>query len=269
MIPKIIHLCWFSGDDYPVLIEKCIDSWKRILPDFTIKIWDKKMAEATGIPYVIEAIQVNKWAFAADVIRVYALYHEGGIYMDSDILIKRRFDSLMSEKLVLFQEYHYETAKQIHDGHLSEDGTNLCKGKNVPGIGIQAAFMMAEKGQPLLKKILDYYIGRHFIKGKDIYDIDTIAPGVFASIAEEYGYKYIDKKQNLDDIIIYPSTYVAGGLFENVKESFAVHCILHSWKDKTKMERIFKPLKQLILKFLKRDPISMMDKIINEESNNR
>ena len=32
MIPKIIHLCWFSNDPFPVEIKVCLDTWKRILP---------------------------------------------------------------------------------------------------------------------------------------------------------------------------------------------------------------------------------------------
>lgn len=73
-IPKVIHLCWFSGDEYPDIIKKCIDSWRRVLPDFEIKIWTKEMALETNILYVKEAISVRKWAFAADVIRLWAVY---------------------------------------------------------------------------------------------------------------------------------------------------------------------------------------------------
>ena len=40
MIPKLIHLCWLSGDPYPEKIQKCIDSWKKNLPDYEIKLWD-------------------------------------------------------------------------------------------------------------------------------------------------------------------------------------------------------------------------------------
>lgn len=105
-IPKVIHLCWFSGDEYPDIIKKCIDSWRRVLPDFEIKIWTKEMALETNILYVKEAISVRKWAFAADVIRLWAVYHEGGVYMDSDIYILQRFDAFMKNKLVFFQEYH-------------------------------------------------------------------------------------------------------------------------------------------------------------------
>ena len=36
MIPKLIHLCWLSGDPYPPKIQFCIDSWKKHLPDYEI-----------------------------------------------------------------------------------------------------------------------------------------------------------------------------------------------------------------------------------------
>ena len=52
MIPKIIHLCWFSGEEYPELIKLCLKSWEENLPDFKIKVWTKEMALATIIKFV-------------------------------------------------------------------------------------------------------------------------------------------------------------------------------------------------------------------------
>ena len=40
MIPKIIHLCWLSGDPYPPKIAKCLKSWEKYLPDYEIILWD-------------------------------------------------------------------------------------------------------------------------------------------------------------------------------------------------------------------------------------
>lgn len=77
-IPKIIHLCWFSGEKYPKQIKDCIDSWGKYLPEYTIRLWDRKSAESLNIPYINEALKARKWAFAADVVRVYALYTWGG-----------------------------------------------------------------------------------------------------------------------------------------------------------------------------------------------
>lgn len=41
MIPKIIHYIWFGGNPIPELLEKCINSWKKIMPDYDIIKWDE------------------------------------------------------------------------------------------------------------------------------------------------------------------------------------------------------------------------------------
>ena len=38
MIPKVIHLCWFSNDPYPVEIKVCLDTWKCLMPDYVVKV---------------------------------------------------------------------------------------------------------------------------------------------------------------------------------------------------------------------------------------
>ena len=40
MIPKIIHYCWLSNDPYPAKIQHCINSWKKKLPGYEIKLWN-------------------------------------------------------------------------------------------------------------------------------------------------------------------------------------------------------------------------------------
>lgn len=65
MIPKIIHLCWFSNDPFPVEIKVCLDTWKRILPDFQVKHWTYQDAKAIGCRFINEALEARKWAFAA------------------------------------------------------------------------------------------------------------------------------------------------------------------------------------------------------------
>lgn len=80
MPPKIIHLCWFSKDPYPLEIKICLASWKRVLPDYTVRVWTYEDAKAIGCKYIDQALSVRKWAFAADVVRFYAVYKEGGVY---------------------------------------------------------------------------------------------------------------------------------------------------------------------------------------------
>ena len=55
MIPKVIHLCWFSDDPFPVEIKICLASWKRILPDYTVRRWTYADAMAIGCDFIAEA----------------------------------------------------------------------------------------------------------------------------------------------------------------------------------------------------------------------
>lgn len=96
MIPKMIHLCWLSGDPYPATIAKCINSWKQVMPDYKIMLWDKKRFESEiDNRFAKEALEQRKWAFVADYIRLYALHKYGGIYLDSDVRVYKSFDPFL------------------------------------------------------------------------------------------------------------------------------------------------------------------------------
>lgn len=43
---------------------------------------------------------------------------------------------------------------------------------------------MGEPGNPVLKEMLDYYMGRHFIQDDNTFDIQLISPDVYAKILE-------------------------------------------------------------------------------------
>lgn len=248
MVPKIIHLCWFSGENFPSTIQLCIDSWKKILPDYQIKTWTYQMALDLNIPFVTEALSVKKWAFAADVVRLYALYTEGGIYMDSDIFLKERFDSFITNDVILFQEYHSTIFKR-EKGYtfINKNGERINPGA-VPGIGIQAAFLIAVKGNFLIKSLLDFYRSKHFIDYQGNFFTNPIAPAIYAMQMEGMGYKYIDQKQifNDNDVTIYESKYVAGSKGEDSNEAFAIHCCEHSWYEPTLLEKVKKKIKRLL-----------------------
>ena len=253
MIPKIIHLCWFSGEKYPKDIKFCIDSWKRVLPDFQIKIWTKEMALSTGIDFVKEAISVRKWAFAADVIRLYAVYHDGGVYMDSDVYVQKRFDEFLDKKCAFFQEY-YPIADPT--GYIDDNGYSTGKAEHIPGMGIQAALFMAEPGNKFIAELLAKYKTKHFILEDGTYNMRLLAPTIYALEAEKFGYRYLNVKQHLtDDLVIYPSDFVGSGIMLKAETNFAIHCIYHSWDDeylkmKSKREPILIRIKIFMYRLL-------------------
>lgn len=243
-IPKTIHLCWFSGDKFPAKIQKCIDSWKAILPDFRIKLWTREMAEAIGNTFINEALSVHKWAFAADVVRLYALYTDGGVYMDSDILLINRFDEFMDKSAVLFQEYYPKVVQNTNEGHLDSYGKNILLGQPVSGVGIQAAFMISQPKQPLIKAFLDIYEDLHFILPDGSFNTYPVAPARYAMAIEKYGYRYTDTEQVVLQGTIYPSCYVAGHRSVQTSSSFAVHLVAHSWRPKSIWQKLFSLFKK-------------------------
>ena len=154
MIPKIIHLCWMSGDPFPSDIQKCIDSWKRILPDYEIWLWDTKRFDLSTSVWVTEAYDKKKYAFCADYIRMYALLNHGGVYLDSDVEVLRSFNDLLT--LPYFIGYE---SKQY----------------------FEAAVIGAEKGNPFIGDVLAYYKDRHFVKENGSLDIQ-IMPEVMMNV---------------------------------------------------------------------------------------
>ena len=131
MIPKRIHYCWISGDPFPDKIQKCVDSWHQLLPDYELVCWDADRVAAIGSRYVGEAVFYKKYAFAADFIRFYALYTEGGIYLDSDVEVLKPFDDLL--------------------------GLRYFIGKENSGNAWEPAILGAEAGIPWMKEMLKWW----------------------------------------------------------------------------------------------------------------
>lgn len=241
MIPKIIHFCWLSNDPYPANIKACMKTWKKVMPDYEIKHWNMQNFDVASAPaYVQEAIKARKWAFAADYIRIYALYKEGGFYLDSDVRILKRFDDFRTYDFISSLEHHpsqLEKTGSIHD--IAPDGTRMCEGY-ISGMQIQAAVMGAQAGCPFLKDILKWYNTKNFSKEMPA---DMFAPLIYARIAEKYGFRYIDTDQELEgNMKIFRSEIFAGNKHEATPASYAIHYCAHSWKSSflEKLRNLFK-----------------------------
>ena len=46
MIPKLIHYSWFSGEPYPQFLQECMDTWKKVLPDYEFMLCDTEKLAA-------------------------------------------------------------------------------------------------------------------------------------------------------------------------------------------------------------------------------
>ena len=230
MIPKKIHFCWLSDEPFPRKIRKCMATWGKLHPDYEIKRWSTANFDINSIAFVKEAYEARKWAFAADYIRMYALYHEGGIYLDSDVILLKRLDDFLDNSFFSCMEYHPKQIEKCNTMQYVDDNGHRTADVFVSGIQMQAAVMGAEKGCPFVKEILDWYQDKHFLNDDGTLKTDLLSPYVYARVAEKRGFVYKDIDQQLPERIhIYPSETFAGNKYEATQNSYAIHLCAHSW----------------------------------------
>lgn len=166
-----------------------MESWHKILPDYEIKEWNEDNFDINYNTYTKQSYEAKKYAFTSDVIRLYALYIEGGVYMDTDVMVYKPLDDFLQEKAFTGFE---------------------CVGYPV------CATMGAEKGNPIIKELLDYYDGKEFeIKTNTV---------IISEILEKHGInRYKDIAQKIDDITIYPQAWF------NSDKGYTRHCFEGSW----------------------------------------
>jgi len=237
MIPKKIHYCWLGKNELPDAIKKTIDTWKAIMPDYELVCWDENKFDINSVACVKDAYNSKRWAFASDYIRLYAVYTEGGIYLDTDVIVRKRFDN--------FLNFSFFSGIEAHAGSYSPEYPKVLKyrkplNKIIPDViwaGINSGIFGAEKGNPLLKDLIDWYLdNQNEIKPSKL-DLQTesfeyIAPEIFATIAENYGF---DRTKNIlqkldGNMAIFPTSTFGSNANQLSESTYAVHCISGTWR---------------------------------------
>lgn len=95
MISKKIHYCWFGKGQMPLREQRCIDSWKKFMPEFELVLWNESNFDVNAVVFTKEAYENKKYAFVSDYVRLYALVNEGGIYLDTDVEIIKSFSDFI------------------------------------------------------------------------------------------------------------------------------------------------------------------------------
>lgn len=211
MIPKVIHYCWFGRNPLPPLAVKCIESWRKYCPDYEIKEWNEDNFDLSMYPYVKEAYEARKFAFVTDVVRLYALYHEGGIYMDTDVEVIKPLDRFLHHHA--FSGFESET--------------------NIP-----TGIMASEKGGAWAKDNLEYYVDKHFIKEDGSLDLTTNV-----RIITDYmlclGFEQNNKLQDFPNLVtFYPKDYFCplspvDGHSDFTANTYTIHHFAGSWLPKS------------------------------------
>ena len=98
MIPKTIHDVWVGHHPKSKIIQECIETWKKNLPDFKFVEWNEDNVDMHENKYIEQAYQAKKWAFVSDYIRAKAIYEQGGIYLDTDVRVVSDLMPLLNDR---------------------------------------------------------------------------------------------------------------------------------------------------------------------------
>lgn len=213
MIPKKIHYCWFGRGEMPELALKCIASWHKYMPEYEYKLWNEDSFDVETVPYVKEAYEARKFAFVTDYVRLYALYSEGGIYMDTDVEILKPLDDLL---------------------HLSAF-TGYEGSKTMPPV---TGLMASEANGIWVKEQLDSYKGAHFVKEDGTLDLTTNTIRI-SGIMKSNGFIQDGKYQVYKDLHVFPTDYFCPrqttGEFLLTENTYCDHHFMRTWNENNKI----------------------------------
>lgn len=212
MIPKVIHYCWFGGKPLPRSARKCIDSWRKYLPDYEIREWNEGNFDVNMIPYTREAYERKKYAFVSDYVRFYILYHHGGLYFDTDVEVIRPMDDLLEAGPFMGIERATYTL-----------GVN-------PGLGLAA-----EAGMELYGAVLDHYAGLCFADERGEQLPGTVVTHT-TDVLRRHGFVAENRLQQVADVWIYPNDWFnplddATGRLTVTDNTRSIHRYSKTWVD--------------------------------------
>lgn len=198
MVPKIIHQIWLGANPMP-------DEWIDTIKDFAkrfgyeYKLWTEDNIKGLDMKSIPEVYSLyNKPGFEmagkADIIRLFALYKYGGIYIDADSVIMKpaKLNSfLQKNKAPVF--FGWEELSRSRSRKLkvrAPDGSYI---KRL----IANGFIGSVPGHPFIKLLLEVLAD----KKKDEKAAWKLTGPLFVTKV------YMDHKEEFPDIHIYPMKY--------------------------------------------------------------
>ncbi|KIL35399.1 glycosyl transferase [Cohnella kolymensis] len=239
-IPRIIHYCWFGRGEKPDIVRKCMDSWKRHLHGYEFVEWNEDRFDINCNAYVREAYQAGKYAFVSDYARVHALYHFGGIYLDTDVEVFKTFDELLQ-----------------HDSFWGFEQENF----------IATSTFGAAKGNRLIKMFLDSYQTKSFVKQDGKQDQLTNVAIVTKMLKDE-GLIQNGQLQEMPGVgTFYPQTFFSPYDYINIRKlitenTYAMHHFHKSWLPMT--VRLKSNMKLVLSKMIGGDNILRLRRLFAE-----
>lgn len=207
-IPKIIHYCWFGKAPFPDKVIKCIESWRKYCPDYQIKLWNEDNYNINKTRYISEAYKEKKWAFVSDYVRIDVVCQYGGVYLDTDVELKKSLDDLLD-----------------NDAFFAIEKQNSL-------INTGLGFGAVANNKHLLRH-LELYESMSFYKEDGDMNLKP-CPLYTTEYFSKLGYMINDVTQKIDGAIIYSSEYFCpinfkDGKMKQTENTIGIHWYDASW----------------------------------------
>lgn len=210
MIPKKIHYCWFGRGEIPDMAKKCIASWHEYMPDWEYKLWNEDNFDLRSVPYTQEAYEARKYAFVSDYVRLWALYNEGGLYLDVDFEVFKPFDELLG-----YQAFAGFEGSKHHP--------------------VMMGVCASEPQGEWVTEMLNAYQDRHFVLPDGALDMTTNVQFVNERMRQQ-GFEQNGKEQDYKDLHVFPVDYFCPrqttGEYLRTDNTYCDHLGLGSWSGK-------------------------------------
>lgn len=215
-IPKIIHYCWFGGNEKPELAQRCLKSWEKHCPDYQIIEWNERNFDISTAPlYVRQAHAAGRWAFVTDYVRLKALTEMGGVYMDTDVEVIKPLDPYLNQEAFVGFE---------------------------SGEGVQTGLMACRKDFPLFRDFLAHYDTATFLRPDGSADTTTNV-AVLTRLCQARGLKMNDTYQVVDGLAVYPREYFCPVDYDTKKlkktrKTVVIHWFSGSWHTQEELRQL-------------------------------
>lgn len=217
MIPKIIHYCWFGGNEKPDKAKKCIESWHRFAPGYEIREWNESNISLSDCPrYVQDAYAAKKYAYVTDYVRLMVLRDQGGFYMDTDVELLKSLDGFLGDSGVI----GFENDSFVNSGQM----------------------LAAEAGHPILTEMMACYDDISFWKDDgSMYLLGC--PHVNTDVLVRHGLEKNGREQIVAGFHVYPADWFnpldsATGELQKTDNTVSIHWYSMSWIPHWKRVRV-------------------------------
>lgn len=105
MIPKIIHNAWFGRGEKSDLFKRCMDTWRKVHPDWQfVETNEDNLGTFGPCKYIRSVLERGEFVKATELARLAALWRQGGVYLDADVELVKPLDPLLEHTFFIGRE---------------------------------------------------------------------------------------------------------------------------------------------------------------------